>query len=130
VIFVATKKGMTTYFFSPLSFVAVFGSKILDPGWTKIRPREKHPGSAMLVTRELSLANARGFPVFRIKTTIYLSPPVRTSKLQTKPSALKREHPALQNMNFLNFSIIVGHFCPPWIRIRIPNPDSDTDPLT
>jgi hypothetical protein len=29
--FVATKKGMTTIFFSPLSFVAVFGSGIRDP---------------------------------------------------------------------------------------------------
>jgi hypothetical protein len=30
--FVATKKGMTTNFFSPLSFVVVFGSGIRDPG--------------------------------------------------------------------------------------------------
>jgi hypothetical protein len=30
--FVATKKGMTTNFFSPLSFVAVFGSGFRDPG--------------------------------------------------------------------------------------------------
>jgi hypothetical protein len=29
-------------------------------------------------------------------------PPERTSKLQKKPSALKREHPALQNMKFRN----------------------------
>jgi hypothetical protein len=36
-------------------------------------------------------------------------PPYRTSKLQEKPSALKRENPALQNMKFL----FVGHFCPP-----------------
>jgi hypothetical protein len=36
--FVATKKGFTTNFFSPLSFVAVFGSGI----------RDKHPGSATL----------------------------------------------------------------------------------
>jgi hypothetical protein len=32
--FVATKKGNT--FFSPLSFVAVFGSGIRDTGWVKI----------------------------------------------------------------------------------------------
>ncbi len=37
--FGATKKGLTTNFFSPLSFVAVFGSGI----------RDKHPGSATLV---------------------------------------------------------------------------------
>jgi hypothetical protein len=30
--FVATLKGMTTNFFSPLSFGAVFGSGIRDPG--------------------------------------------------------------------------------------------------
>jgi hypothetical protein len=33
---------------SSLSFVAVFGSGIRDPGWVKIRIREKHPGSATL----------------------------------------------------------------------------------
>jgi hypothetical protein len=31
----------------------------------------------------------------------------RTSKLQEKPSALKREHPALQNMKFLDFFLII-----------------------
>jgi hypothetical protein len=47
---------MTTNFVSPLSFVAVFGSGIRnprsgirDPGWVKIRIRDKHPGSATLV---------------------------------------------------------------------------------
>jgi hypothetical protein len=35
------------------------------------------------------------------------------SKLQKKPSALKRGHPTLQNMNFyIFFSTFVGHFCP------------------
>jgi hypothetical protein len=34
-------------------------------------------------------------------------------KLQKKPSALKREHPALQNMKFLNFSTFVDQFCSP-----------------
>jgi hypothetical protein len=57
VIFMVTKKGRTTNFFSPLSFVAVFGSGIRDPGseirdlgWTKIRSgiRDKHPESATL----------------------------------------------------------------------------------
>jgi len=53
--FVATKNGLTKKLFSPLSFVAVFGSrirdpgsKIRDPGWVKIRSgiQDKHPGSA------------------------------------------------------------------------------------
>jgi hypothetical protein len=39
---------MTTNFFSPLSLVAVFGSGIRNPGWVKIRIRDKHPGSATL----------------------------------------------------------------------------------
>ncbi len=46
--FVATKK-ITTTNFSPLSFVALFGSGIRDPGWIKIRIRDKHPGSATLL---------------------------------------------------------------------------------
>jgi hypothetical protein len=53
------------------------------------------------------------------------------SKLQEKPSALKREHPpALQKMNLLTFSMFAGHFCPPWIWIQIVNPDPETDPGT
>jgi hypothetical protein len=40
---------MTTNIFSSLSFVAVFGSGIRDPGWVKIRIRDKHPGSATLI---------------------------------------------------------------------------------
>jgi hypothetical protein len=39
---------MTKKNFSPLSFVAVFESGIRDPGWVKIRIRDKHPGSATL----------------------------------------------------------------------------------
>jgi hypothetical protein len=46
--FVAKKKGMTTNFFSLLSFVAVPGSGIRGVGWVKIRIRDKHPGSATL----------------------------------------------------------------------------------
>jgi hypothetical protein len=46
---------MTTifFFFSPLSFIAVFGSEIRDPGWVKSGSgiRNKHPGSATLHTK-------------------------------------------------------------------------------
>jgi hypothetical protein len=35
------------------------------------------------------------------------------SKLQEKPSALKREHPALQKIKFINFfPFVYGSFCP------------------
>jgi hypothetical protein len=39
---------------------------------------------------------------------------IKTPKLQEKPLALKREHPALLNTKFgFFFSIFMGHFCPP-----------------
>jgi hypothetical protein len=56
------KKKVELKFFSPLSFVAVFGSGIRDPGsairdpqsgMDKIRIRDKHPGSATLLSWEL-----------------------------------------------------------------------------
>jgi hypothetical protein len=55
-------------------------------------------------------------------------PPQRISELPKKPSALKREHPALQNIKILIFFYFCGSILPFWIRIRVPNPD--TDPLT
>ncbi len=40
--------------------------------------------------------------------------PLRTSKLRENPSALKREHPVLKKIKFINFSyIFAGHFCQP-----------------
>jgi hypothetical protein len=48
VILVATKKGRTTIF-SSFTFVAVVGSGIRNPGWIKIRIRDKHPGTATLI---------------------------------------------------------------------------------
>ncbi len=50
---------MTTNFFSPLSFVAVFGSGIRDPGsgmGKKVRIRDKHSGSATLILTSLGSA--------------------------------------------------------------------------
>jgi hypothetical protein len=41
------------------------------------------------------------------------------SKLQKKPSALKREHPVLPNMKYLNFSTFVVIFA-----LLDPDPDS------
>jgi hypothetical protein len=41
------------------------------------------------------------------------------SKLQGKPSALKREHTALKNVgNLLTFINACGSFLPSWIRIH------------
>jgi hypothetical protein len=45
------------------------------------------------------------FHIFRIENCnlLILRPPLRTHKLHEKPSTLKREHPALQNIKNLNF---------------------------
>jgi len=43
------------------------------------------------------------------------------SKLQKKPSALKRGHPTLQNMNFQKFFYFCGSFSPSWIQINWPD---------
>jgi hypothetical protein len=48
-------------------------------------------------------------------------PPRRSSKLKEKPSALKREHPTLQNMKFLNFFSLFL-----WVIFALQDPD----PLT
>jgi hypothetical protein len=50
------------------------------------------------------------------------------SKLQKNPSALKRGHPTLQNMNFYNFFLLL------WVifALLVPDPDSEsgsTDPI-
>jgi hypothetical protein len=47
-------------------------------------------------------------------------PPKRTAKLQEKPSALLREHPALRNMKFLSFFLFL------WVSFAL----LDRDPLT
>jgi hypothetical protein len=51
-------------------------------------------------------------------------------KLKEKPSALKKEHPALPNMKILYFFYFCGSFLPSWIRIRIRNLNADPDPAT
>jgi hypothetical protein len=47
-------------------------------------------------------------------------PPQRTPKLQEKLSALKREHPELQNIKFLYFFLFL------WIIFALLDPDPET----
>jgi hypothetical protein len=65
----------------------------------------------------------------------------KTSNLQEKPSALKREHPALEkiNQNFLCHILVYNILFCPWvislsswicIQIQIANPDPVIDPGT
>jgi hypothetical protein len=51
--YVGTKKGLTKFFFSPLSFVAVFGSGIQDPG--SGMGKNHYPGSGMNVPGSATL---------------------------------------------------------------------------
>jgi hypothetical protein len=43
-----------------------------------------------------------------------------TSELQKKPSALQREHPALQNMKVLNFFLV-------WVIFALLDPDPNSE---
>jgi hypothetical protein len=45
-----------------------------------------------------------------------------TSNIQEKPSALKREHPAPQNMKFLKKFYLCKSLLPSCIWTRVPNP--------
>jgi len=96
--------------------------------WIQIRIRIQHfslfssefrtrsgSGSRVLMTKtwKKQLKNIFFF-IIKICNLLIPKPPKWTSKLQEKPSALKREHPALQKITFINFfSIFVGRFCPP-----------------
>ncbi len=48
-------------------------------------------------------------------------PPKSMSKLQKKPSALKRGHPPLQNMNFYKFFLLL------WVIFALLDPDPDSE---
>ncbi len=81
--FLALKKGISTNFFSPLSFVAVFGSGIRDPGWVptylKMRIRDKHPGSAtQLVIKEKHVPVIKKL-IIPVLKTVNPDPRIRTS---------------------------------------------------
>jgi hypothetical protein len=47
-------------------------------------------------------------------------PPGRTSKVQKKPPALRREHPALQNYKFLHFYLFLWFI----FALQDPNPSN------
>jgi hypothetical protein len=60
--------------------------------------------------------------IFLIKkcNLLFPRPPYRTNKRQEKPLALKREHPALQNMEkFFNFFLYL------WVIFALLDPDLD-----
>jgi hypothetical protein len=59
------------------------------------------------------------FDIFLIKNCNLLipRPPQDTSKLEEKPSALKKERPATQNIKFLNFFLFL------WVIFAFLDPD-------
>jgi hypothetical protein len=59
------------------------------------------------------------FFIIKNQNLLIPRPPKRTSKLQKKPAALKKEHPALQNMKFCKFFYFGGSFFPPCQREKI-----------
>ncbi len=134
-IFVATKKGRTTNFFSPFSFVAVFGSGILDQrseirdprsgirDWQKSGSgiRNKHPGSArLLVSLPLFFfaynPSCRSILQFLLKTT------VADNAISYVFSPLFLSSPYLLSLFLLHcirllsfFSLFSSLFCQCWV---------------
>ena len=87
--------------------------------WIRIRIRIQS-GSRVLMTKNWRKKYSRNFfSLFFIQNSHLLM-----SKLhvQEKPSAFKREHPALQKMKFINFHYVCGSFLPSWILIWIKSP--------
>jgi hypothetical protein len=112
--------------------------------------RDKHPGSATLVVYTIihillrfpakysiylvgGLLVSGQLAIFLIKNCnlVIPKPQEGTHKVQEKPSALKKEHPALQNMKILYFFYICRSFLPSWFRIqqlKLMRINADPDP--
>ncbi len=88
--------------------------------WIQIRIRIQYgSGSRVLMTK--NWRKKMQMKIFLIKSCNLLM-----SKLQEKTSALKREHPALQKMKFINFFLCLLVI----FALLDPDPDLDTDPGT
>jgi hypothetical protein len=104
------------YIFSPLLLQCCSGFSISSESGSG-------SGSKVLIPKKWRKYSWKKIYLFLIKNCnlIVSRPPWRTSKLQEKPLALKRDHPALQKKEiYWLSSIFVGHFCPPGS-----NPDPD-----
>jgi hypothetical protein len=88
-----------------------FGSGFIDPDPDPAFLAEYPSESRVLMTKKIekNLQLKKNFVIFLIKNCNLLipRPRKRTSKLKEKPSALKRKHPALQNMKCLNFFLLL-----------------------
>jgi hypothetical protein len=77
---------------------------------------QENPGVQVVDDQKLKKKNAA--KIFQ-KSFLIKNCNLLMSKLQEKPSAPKREHPALQKIKFIIFFYVYG---------SIANPDPDTDP--
>jgi hypothetical protein len=73
-------------------------------------------------------ADFLNFLIFlKSKTTIYLSLGLHKGfHANTEAFSPQKEHPALQNIQFLNFFLLFWAFFALWIRIWISNPEQLT----
>ncbi len=90
------------------------GSRIL--GWIRIQS-----GSRDLMTKNWKKIYSWKKLIFLLKTTIYLSLGFHKGRPSYKRSFIKREHPAIQNMKFLNFVLLL------WVIFALLDPDPDSE---
>ncbi len=95
-----------------------YGSALVS---MRIRVRSQHFLSMRIRIRiQSQIFDDQNWKNLQLKKIFFDRPLLRTFKLQEKSSALKREHLALKNLNFLHFC---GSVWPSWIQIRIPIAD-------
>ncbi len=95
----------------------------------QIRNRDQHFKWFRIRLQEIGKNNSfKKNILFWSKSSKYLSLGLltRQEKLKVKPSALKREHPALQKMKFINFFLFLWVTFPSCIRNSNPDPDPRT----
>ncbi len=90
-----------------------------DPDPDPAFEAENRSGSRALMTKNWGkIYSVKNFMFFDKKLHYYLSLGLHKGCPSYRRS-LKREHPALQNIKFLNFFYFCGSYLPSWIRIRI-----------
>ncbi len=82
-----------------------------DPAFSLIADSDPVPDSGIWWPKTEKILQLKKLSIYWSKFAIYLSLGLQDAQATGKPSALKREHPALQKMKFL-FSNFVGHFFP------------------
>jgi hypothetical protein len=74
----------------------------------RIRISDPDPGFDDLKLKKFIAGNIISIFLIKNCNLLITRPPLRTPKLQEKPSALKREHLVLKNMKILDFFLFLG----------------------